>query len=284
MIQSIVRAAKRFAVLLPGVIIAYFSVRNVYPYLDRRLPVALAVLLTYGIGAYVLVPALLRIYITVRPPKHLPMYCVTSDGFASDPLNIGVIGSRLELITAMESIGWQVADPHTVRNIIRFMFSAIYDWAYPNAPISNLYLFGKKQDVAFQLQANNSTHDRHHVRFWATTYNAEKPLGSRSINWNKQEQHMGNAENVLWVGAASLDVGVGFIRHNLQFTHVVDPDTNQERELLVEQLTEQKLVKKITDVKLGKPYKLTNIRVLRGYLHADGHMKIAQLKPKKLKV
>src|SRR5947209_3052479 len=105
MIDSIWRLAKRFAVLIPGLIIAYFSVRDVFPIFDKRVPAVVAVLLTYIIAAYVLIPALIRFVRIVRPPSHLPMYCVTPDGFASDPINIGIIGSKDELVEAMEQAG-----------------------------------------------------------------------------------------------------------------------------------------------------------------------------------
>ncbi len=105
MIQYTLRLAKRFAVLLPGLVIAYFSVRDIFPYFDRRLPLGVSVLVTYALGAYVLVPALIRLFRIVHPPDHLPLYCVTPDGFASDPLNIGIISTRRQLINAMEKSG-----------------------------------------------------------------------------------------------------------------------------------------------------------------------------------
>src|ERR1700744_4596412 len=102
MILFIIRLAKSIAVLLPGIIIVYFSVRNIFPYFDNRLPLSVALLLTYILAAYLLIPALIRLVRIVFPPKHLPLYCVTPDGFVSDPLNIGLIATRRELITAME--------------------------------------------------------------------------------------------------------------------------------------------------------------------------------------
>jgi hypothetical protein len=283
MIQSLVRLMKRFAVLLPGLVIAFFSVRDVFPYFNQRLPVAFAILLTYILGAYVLVPALIRVYRILHPPAHLPLYCVTPDGFASDPLNIGILASRRELIMAMSEAGWHVADPLKVRTVVRFILSVLYDWSYPTAPVSSLYMFGRKQDIAFQLPVEGSTKERNHVRFWATTYDAQQPLSSRTIHWHNRHAHIATDSNLLWVGAATRDIGVGYIRHNLQFTHVVDPDTNQERELIVDQLSKRKLVKKVINIKLGKPYSLINIRVLKGLLHSDGKMAIVHLKPRKLK-
>lgn len=278
MLQYLMRPFKRFAVLVPGIIIAYFSVRDIFPYFDQRLPLGIAILVTYAIAAYVLVPAAIRLVRIIRPADHLPLYCVTPDGFASDPLNIGILAKRRELITAMEQAGWSVADPHTLRNNIRHVLSVVFGWAYPNAPVSSLYLFGRRQDLAFEIQVEGNVATRHHVRFWATTFEGKRPLTVRTIHWHHRRAHV-QSDNLLWVGAASLDVGIGLIRHNLQVTHSVHPDTNQERQLIISQLRAQKLVKKVETVKLDKPYRLTN-RVLSSYLHTDGKMAIVTLQAK----
>lgn len=276
MTQFFLRLGKRFAVLLPGIVIAYFSVRDIFPYFDRRLPLALAVLITYALGAYLLVPALIRLLRIFHPPDHLPLYCVTPDGFASDPLNIGVIGTRLELIKAMEKAGWYVADPHRLPYLIRHGLSTAYGWSYPNAPVSSLYLFGRKQDIAFEIPIQGNAGNRHHVRFWATTYDAKKTLNIKTIHWHHRREHIQD-DKLLWVGAASLDEGIGFMRHNLQITHMISPDTNRERRLIIDQLKSQKLVKSVRTIKLGEPYRLIN-RVMRGYLHTDGRMAIVSLR------
>lgn len=276
MIQLLLRVVKRLAVLLPGLVIAYFSVRNVYPYFDTWLPKWVAVLVTYILAAYVFFPAMLRLYRIFRPAKHTPLYCVTPDGFASDPLNIGIVGTRRQLIIAMEQAGWYVADPHTPGNLVRHVFGTIFGWPYPNAPVSSLYLFGRKQDIAFEIPIEGSVGHRHHVRFWATTYEKKRTLSFRSIHWHHRRAHI-YGDSLLWVGAASLDVGLGFIRHNLQMTHMIHPDTNQERELIVDQLKSQKLVNKSQYIKLGEPYRLIN-RVFSGSLHTDGRMAVVYLK------
>lgn len=276
MVQYLLRLAKRLAVLLPGIIIAYVSVREIYPYFHRRLPLGLAIFATYMLGAYVLIPAIIRLWRVLRPADHLPLYCVTPDGFASDPLNVGIIATRRQLIDSMERAGWHVADPHRLRNMVREALSTIYGWSYPNAPVSSLYLFGRKQDIAFEIPIEGvAGGGRHHVRFWATTYEDKQPLAIHTIHWHHRKEHVyGN--NLLWVGAASLDIGVNFIRHNLQLTHMIDPDTNKERELIVGQLQERGLVKKVHMIKLGEPYRLIN-RVISGSLHTDGRMAVVML-------
>lgn len=279
MIQYLLRLVKRFAILMPGLVIAYFSVRNIFPYFHRRLPLAIAIIATYALGAYVLIPAVIRFWRVLRPADHLPLYCVTPDGFASDPLNIGIIGTRRQLINAMEQAGWYVADARSPRNMIREALSTVYDWSYPNAPVSHLYLFGRKQDIAFQIPIEGvKGGSRHHVRFWATTYEDKRPMAVHSIHWQHRRSRV-YGDNLLWVGAASLDDGVNFIRHNFQLTHMIDPDTDKERELIVNRLKAEKLVGKLQMIKLGEPYRLIN-RVISGSLHTDGRMAMVTLKAK----
>lgn len=278
MIQYSLRIGKRFTVLLPGLIIAYFSVRDIFPYFDRRLPLTLAILLTYIIGAYLLIPAIIRFARILWPARHLPLYCVTPDGFASDPLNIGLIATRRQLIQAMEAIGWYMADPHTATYLARFVVNTLFNRPYPNAPVSSLYLFGRRQDLAFErpLDSEAGIGSRHHVRFWATTYDTSGKLSFRRIHWHHRSSHI-QGDNLLWVGAASLDTGISLVRHNLQITHMIAPDTDAERQLIIGQLQKAGLITRLDAVKLGDPYRLVN-RVWRGYLNTDGTMAIGKFK------
>jgi hypothetical protein len=57
---------------------------------------------------------------------------------------------------------------------------------------------------------------------------------------------------------------------------MIDPDTNRERALIVEQLKEANLVERLENLKLGRPYQLVN-RAFRGYLKTDGKMRIFHL-------
>ncbi len=276
MIQYSIRIGKRFVVLIPGIVIAYLSVWDIFPYFDRRLPLSLAILLTYIIGAYLLIPAIIRLVRIVRPARHLPLYCVTPDGFASDPLNVGLIGNRRQLIMAMQAIGWHMADPHTPRYLLQFGISMLLKAPYNTAPVSSLYLFGRRQDIAFEKPLAGDLGHRHHVRFWATTYDDTGELSFQRIHWHRRSKQI-EGDNLLWVGAASLDNGISLVRHNFQFTHMIAPDTDAERQLIIEHLKKSKLIDAGEHIKLGDPYRLVN-RVWRGYLHTDGLMAIGKLK------
>lgn len=276
MIQYVVRFAKRLIVLAPGLIIAYVSIFNIYPFLDRGVNKLLAFLITYALSAYVLIPALTRVVHIFHKQKHLPVYSVTPDGYASDPVNIGLIGTRDELIWAMRRAGWEVADDHSLANIWREVVSSIFRVPYPTAPMSNLYLFGRKQDIGFEIQIEGRLWHRHHVRFWAATYDRRGKIKPDDIHWlPRKNRKIKDGDEVLWLGAASKDVGLALIKHNAQLTHMIHPDTNAERDLIAEQL-EIEGAQPYASIEIQKPYKLVN-RAWSGYLQTDGILKILKL-------
>jgi hypothetical protein len=279
MFKIFIRNIKRLAVFIPGIVIAYVSVQYTLPFFDRRLPIALGIIASYILAAYVLLPAIIRLYRIIWPATHLPLYCITPDGFASDPLNIGIIGTRLGVIEAMQKSGWYMADPYSPKNIINQVLSIVFGREYFTGPMSGLYMFGRKQDLAFEIPLNGSTRNRHHVRFWATTFSKTQPMAAHRIDWRHRKAHVQDNE-LLWVGAASLDTGIMPIRHNWQITHMVHPNTDQERELIVSGLAAKDLVEQTDKIKLGNPYKLIN-RTWRGELHTDGIMTIVRLRSRK---
>lgn len=281
MLTYIWRFIKRFAVLIPGIIIAYFSIRDIYPWLDKSLLTPVAVLITYILAAYVLIPAFLRLLRIAFPARHLPLYSVTPDGFASDPVNIGIIGTRKELVRSMRRAGWYVADKHSFRNMLHEVVSTILGRSYHNAPMSNLYLFGRKQDIGFEIPIKGARGHRHHVRFWATTYDPGK-ISAESIHWHHRKQDEMNRKTLLWIGAASRDAGITLIRHNGQMTHMIDPDTNAEREYIIQTLAKEELIHTTTLVKLDDPYGLRN-RGWRASLHTDGILHVVKLRRPKSK-
>lgn len=280
MLDILNRLVKRLIVLIPGLLLAWFAAHNVFPGIHRlRVPTVLAVFITYVITAYGLIPAALRIIRLFVKAQHLPLYCTTPDGFASDPINIGIIGNKQDLIKTMEQAGWHQADSLNIRNLATMMVATILRRPYPTAPFSNLYLLGRKQDIGFERLINNSSRKRHHVRYWAL----QEPVGSdfqdHLFYW--QKHHQNSRDRILWLGAVSRDIGIRPIRHTAQLTHMVHPDTDAERELLVQQLQETGYLDSIRKVQAGQAYRLDN-RVVGGYLIADGRITICEIKRSKL--
>ena len=275
MIDLAIRTIKRLIVLIPGLIVAFFSARDIFPYLDKRIPASLAVLSTYVIAAYVLVPSLMRVIRFFIKPSHIPLYSTTPDGFASDPINVGLVGTEKQVIRAMKKAGWYRADKRTPHTVMKLVIYSILKHPYPTAPFSNLYLFGRSHDLGFELPVDDNPRHRHHVRFWAASHTGDPEHLEHLTFWERFHRTK-IKDRVLWVGAASLDTGLGIIRHNAQITHMIHHDTNAERDLIVRHLRATNLVGKCQKVKIGNAYHLTN-RVLTGYMLADGKITICEL-------
>ena len=267
---------KRLAVLLPGLIIAALAVRVALPYTPCPILLGFIIVIAYAVGAYVLVPMAVRFWHMVRPTSTLPLYSQTPDGFAADPINIGLIGSRRELRAAMEAIGWRQARSLTLRSVLKTIAAVIFHRSYPDMPVSNLFLFGRPQDIAFEKQMlHEGRGSRHHVRFWATTLeDVEEGTIAGARRPNRAAQQIGSS--MLWAGAASRDVGITFAAGELKFTHAVSPNTNREREVLAKHLMTEATAHRVTAVRLHEPYSLSSFAWSRLF-KTDGTMLVLRL-------
>jgi hypothetical protein len=150
-------------------------------------------------------------------PAGLPTVTHNADGIPGDPLNVALIGDEKELVAAMLAAGWQPADPITLRTSLRIAESVVFRRPDPGAPISALYVFGRKQDLAFEQDVGGSADRRHHVRLWRTGTD----IGGRP----------------LWLGDAAFDRGAGISHLTGQITHHIAPEIDAERDYLMASLT-----------------------------------------------
>src|SRR5499427_10107531 len=131
----------------------------------RRWPMVLVgVLIAYGILAYVILPALWSHHEHEPGLASLPMVTRTASGIPGDALNVGLVGSKEDVLRAMNAAGWYPADPITLRSSVEIIGSVVLDRPYRDAPVSPLYYQGKKEELAFEKPVGNSADRRHHVR------------------------------------------------------------------------------------------------------------------------
>jgi len=184
----------------------------------RPLIVALAALLALYAGvAYEVAPALWRHYERQPALATKTMTTTTALGLAGDALNVGLEGSRDEVLCAMRAAGWRPADPITFSSSFKIADSVLLRRAYPTAPVSDLFYDGRRQDLAFEKAAGVSPKERHHVRFWLVLAK-------------------GDSGEPLWLGSATFDRSVGVSRYTGQVTHHIAPDIDAERDLLAHDL------------------------------------------------
>lgn len=141
----------------------------------------------------------------------------SKEGIPADPLNIAIIGNEAAVQRAMRAAGWYPADPITLKSAARIAADSVMHRAYIDAPISNLYLFSRAQDLAFEQPIGTDPRRRHHVRYW------------RAPTLDEQRRP-------LWFGATTLDTSIGVSRTTGQITHHIDPAVDAERDKLVADL------------------------------------------------
>jgi uncharacterized membrane protein (DUF2068 family) len=136
-----------------------------------------------------------------------------ASGYPADPLNVGLVGEIGEVQLAMQRAGWLPARPITVLSTLGIFGAITLGRSDARAPVSDLFLDGRRQDFAFERQVGASPRRRHHVRFW--------------------EQGQRVDGQTLWLGAATFDEGVTIARANGQLTHRTSPNIDEERDTLV---------------------------------------------------
>jgi hypothetical protein len=211
----------------------------------------------YGLLAYLLLPLTWRHYEHQKQLTDLPMLTRTSDEIPGDPINIGLVGSQEDVVCAMRAAGWFPADPVTLRTSIAIVGSVMLDRPYHDAPVSNLFYQGRRQDLAFEKPGGKSADRRHHVRFWKALDRGEE---GRAV----------------WLGAVTFDRGVGFSHDDARVTHHIAPDIDAERDLLTGDLATAKVVSTVYEVTgIGPTFDGRNGG--RDLYYTDGEIKIAVL-------
>ena len=188
-----------------------------------------ALLVVYGVLAYFFLPLVWKRLDHQRALAGFSVVTRTNDRIPGDPINIGLVGSRDDVLCAMHAAGWFPADPVTFRSSMKIVGSVLLNRPYPDAPVSHLYYDNKREDLAFEKPAAKSADKRHHVRFW-------------------QAADSGEEGRPVWFGAATFDRGVGFSHRDAKITHHIAPDIDAERDLLSADLKDAKVVESTYEV------------------------------------
>ncbi|MGO4838025.1 LssY C-terminal domain-containing protein, partial [Rhizobiaceae sp. 2RAB30] len=175
----------------------------------------------------------------------IPRYTITADGLPGDPVNLVLIGTLQQLRDAFSAAGWSTADPLGIRSSWRMTRAFLLNSSYPTAPFSTLYLFGRRQDIGFQLPIDNSPRKRHHIRFWALSLTHSEDDMTAASFWLATDTPPTD-QRVLWVGAGTRDTGLSLTRMTFQITHATDSDTNAERDYIVTQLSSNRVIGDVT--------------------------------------
>jgi hypothetical protein len=163
-------------------------------------------------------PEALRVHL-----EELPCCAMDDDGEEfGDPLNVVLIGDSGEVLTALTRSGWSFTHRISLATVGRLAGATLGGDPYPVAPVSNLYLFGRKQDFALQ-RARRTISQRNHTRFWLAPFTFR--------------------ERQVWVGQVSRDIGIKVTPDSPTLTtHIIDPEVDLTREYLLHSLLDAGLV------------------------------------------
>ena len=190
-----------------------------HPHQQRKLPMKAAfglgaILLAYFVVAYLVMPALWKHYAHRHPAiDETPGITVTGDKHPGDPINVALIGAEADVKRIMLAAKWFPADPLGLRSDLKIAADTVLEHPYANAPVSNLFLWGRKEDLAFEQPVGDDPRQRHHVRFW------------------KSEQ-LDSQGRPAWMGSATYDKHVGLSHTTGQITHHIAADIDTERDHL----------------------------------------------------
>ena len=162
--------------------------------------------------------------------ENLPCCTTNEEGTDfGDPLNLVIIGDFLDVAATFARRGWLPAEETYSTAVWRTIKSFLFGKRYRYSPVSSLYAYGRHQDLARQ-KPRRSIHERNHLRLWYSPMRFEgKPV---------------------FIGQVSRDIGVRFTTKAWPpVTHKIDPDIDEARHALIEDLLFSQKLAKVGHVK-----------------------------------
>ena len=149
--------------------------------------------------------------------ENLPCCTANEEGTDfGDPLNLVIIGDFFDVAAAFSRRGWLPAEETYSTAVWKTIKSFLFGKRYRYSPVSSLYAYGRHQDLARQ-KPRHSIHERNHLRLWYSPMRFKgKPV---------------------FIGQISRDIGVRFTTKTWPpVTHKIDPDIDEARHALIEDL------------------------------------------------
>jgi hypothetical protein len=174
-----------------------------------------------------------------------------------DMVNFVLVGSQEQVQSALEAANWHVADVDNREAVLKAVLETYQKKDYLAMPMSQLYLFGRKQDFGYELaQAYSVVASRHHFRIWKAP-----------STWNG---------TTMWAGAGTHDIGFEKDQRNGSVTHKIDPAVDGERDNIGSTLQQARKVKSMSYYLPPDPVQGAKNATGGGY-HSDGRILVIVL-------
>lgn len=187
----------------------------------------------------------------------LPRRISDKQGNAGDMVNFLVLGSEEAMQRVFTTAGWVKVDANVEATVLQGVIDSLSKESYLTMPMSPLYLFGRPQDYGWaHAEPISVVKTRNHLRIWKASFEVEGKM--------------------LWVGAATHDIGFERDQRNNGVTHKIDPDIDLERDYVEKTLASTGLVTEIAHFLPDNPMKEAKTAT-GGTFHSNGQVLILKL-------
>jgi LssY C-terminus len=182
----------------------------------------------------------------------IPRRIGDKEGNPGDMVNFLIIGDENQMKKLFTTAGWVHVDPDVNHTILNGFIASMSKESYLTMPMSILYLFDRPQDYGWaHAEPITVVASRNHLRVWKAPF---------TVNGQ-----------VLWVGAATHDIGFEKDQRNNGLTHKIDPNIDLERDYVEKTLSSTGLVSEVTHFSPNNPM-LEAKTATGGSFHSNGQV------------
>jgi hypothetical protein len=187
----------------------------------------------------------------------IPRRIADKAGNPGDMVNFLILGSEEAMQRVFTTAGWVKVDADVKGAVLHGLIESLSKESYLNMPMSPLYLFGRSQDYGWaHAEPISVVKTRNHLRIWKAPFTVNGKM--------------------LWVGAATHDIGFERDQRNNGVTHKIDPDIDLERDYVEKTLASTGLVTQITHFLPNSPVKEAKTAT-GGTFHSNGQVLVLKL-------
>jgi len=187
----------------------------------------------------------------------IPRRISDKDGNPGDMVNFLILGDENAMKKVFTTAGWVKVDANVQATILEGAIASFSKESYLTMPMSPLYLFGRPQDYGWaHAEPIKVVASRNHLRVWKAPFTVNGQM--------------------LWVGAATHDIGFEKDQRNNGVTHKIDPDIDLEREYVEKTLCSTGLVSEVSHFLPQNPLKEAKTAT-GGSFHSTGQVLILKL-------
>ncbi len=189
--------------------------------------------------------------------EKIPRRIGDKDGNAGDMVNFLIIGDEDQMKKVFTTAGWVKVDADVKETVLAGFIASMSKESYLTMPMSQLYLFGRPQDYGWaHAEPITVVASRNHLRVWKAPFTVNGQM--------------------LWVGAATHDIGFEKDQRNNGLTHKIDPDIDLEKDYVQKTLSSTGLVAQVLHFSPKQPM-LEARTATGGSFHSNGQVLVMKL-------